>query len=121
MIFCVGQNQILVSAFRAWATAGGIPFKSLKGSYRGRIEDSFIVAATNFPKVRKWADEQESVLHLGPCDARDRRPATLIYQQGGREHLGLFRACGRNEALARSSWTYDPTQDLYFVTSRREA
>lgn len=115
VIFCVGQEPRMVSAFRAWAAAQGISFKSLKGCYKGKPEDSFLVAAEDFPSVRHWTTREETVLHLGPANARDMCPATLLYQDGGRQPLGLFRSCSRTAAFSRSSWTYDPSQDIYFI------
>jgi hypothetical protein len=105
----------MVTAFRAWATAQGIAFKSLRGCYQGQAEDSFLVPLEEFEKVKPWTVEQESILLLGPCDARDRRPATLLFEDGSKHDLGLFRACTRTAALSRASWTYDPMQNTYFI------
>lgn len=120
VIFCVGQEPRMVAAFRVWATAQGIAFKSLKGCYQGQTEDSFIVGIEDFPKVRPWTAGQESVLLLGPCDARDRRSATLLFRDGGRQQLGKFHACSKAAALSRSAWTYDPSQNLYFITEESQ-
>lgn len=118
VIFCVGQDIRKVAAFRIWATSENIGFKSLKGCYNGQTEDSFIVALTDYPKVTPWTDGEDSVLVLGSCDARDRRPARLMFNDGSSHHLGLFHSCSREEALKRQSWTYDPTQNTYFICSK---
>ena len=117
IIFCVGKEPRVAAAFRIWVTAMKLPFKSLKGRYNGVMEDSFIMREEDFQKVKHWAANEETVLLLGPCDARDRRPAKLIHKGGGIEHIGMFRACSKNEALFRPSWTYDPSLDLYFVAA----
>jgi hypothetical protein len=120
VIFCVGLDQRIVMAFRAWARARGLKFKSLNGCYKGQTEDSFIINAKDFRKVAVWTQNQESILLLGPCNARDQRPAMLLYQDGGQEFLGWLRSVPANQALSSDAWTYDPTQDAYFVC-RREA
>lgn len=115
IIFCVGYNLRKVMAFRSWATDAEISFKNLIGCYNGTMEYSFIVKADDFIHVEPWTANQESVLWLGHCDARDRRPAKLIYQTGYEESLGLMQSCRRETALAQQSWTFDPSTNYYFI------
>jgi hypothetical protein len=115
IIFCVGQDIRKVMAFRCWATSEKLSFKSLIGCYNGTMEYSFIVNAEDFHKVEPWTAGQDSVLHLGRCDARDRRPAKLVYQSGREDEIGLMQSCRRETALSHQSWTYDPATGQYFI------
>lgn len=113
IIFCVGQDHRRITAFRSWAQHKGIPFKSLKGCYRGQKEDSFIINARDWDLVKPWTIKEESILRLGHCNARDQRPAQIEYADGRTEELGYMRSCRRAEAFARDGWTYCPTLNSY--------
>lgn len=114
VIFCVGQEPTRIAAFKSWAS-GRFGFKSLVGCYKGQMEQSFIVNAKHLPEIEAWIVEEESILYLG-SNPRGARIATLKYLDGREEPLGYFVALiGRDYALARESWTYDPTTDEYYV------
>ena len=72
------------------------PFKSLEGVYKGKSERSFLLKVQDlghlveaFPNVLYG---EESVLHLGPCNARGKRHAHLIFLSNmSEEYIGLFQ------------------------------
>lgn len=120
VIFCVGNDPYREAAFRAWALENGIGFKSLKGCYKGQQENSFIINEENLGRCYRWFSREESILFIGPMYRNGRlygnREAHLYYlKTGEREDLGLFQWVPRSEALKEDAWTYDPTQDLYFI------
>lgn len=115
VVFCVGQDMSRIMAFRTWARHRDIGFKSLVGCYRGLMECSFIVKATDFPQVSVWTKEEESTLWVGQVDASGSRPAKLVYADGRTEDLGHLISCIRDTALQSDSWTYDPASDEYFI------
>lgn len=123
IIFCVGQSLVRVMAFRSWASAEGLPFKSLHGSYEGKEEESFIVSEPDFVKhdVARWVQDEESILVLGAADSHSRRPATLRYIKPPHPDidLGLFKSVPRKVALKQSGWTYDPSTGEYYTTMPR--
>lgn len=101
-----------------------VPYKKLKGSYKGELEDSFIVNEKVFMLGKfphHLIQKQESVLHLGVADARDKRPATLLYNDligdAKVEKLGLFHSVPEEQAKEQDAWTYDPLQDQYFIAA----
>ena len=126
-IFAVGdQSLITEKAFMQWCVNSNIDYKSLIGSYNGVTEHSFIVNSDHIVSVAigGWLDKQDSILHLGHCDSRDRRPATLFYLADGKgfndpirkpESLGVFQSVSRAEAMAQMGWTFDPTLNEYFI------
>lgn len=126
-IFAVGdQSLITEKAFMQWCINRGINYKPLFGSYEGKTENSFIIGSDDIISVAVagWLDKQESILHLGACDSRDRRKATLFYLQEGRGfndaskapvELGVFCSVPKDEAMAQAGWTYDPLLNEYFI------
>lgn len=126
-IFAVGdQTLITEKAFQQWCKNCHINYKPLVGSYAGKTEHSYIIGAADIIAVAiaGWLNKQESILHLGACDSRDRRKATLFYLQEGRDFndpsketvdLGVFQSVSREEAMQQAGWTYDPSIDEYFI------
>lgn len=105
-------------AMSAFLSATGIGHKTLIGSYDGNTEISWIINLDNLKQVylTGMLNDQESILTLGACDARDRRPATLhgignTWEKG----IGLFQSTTREKALKHRSWTYDPSTGNYFI------
>lgn len=120
-IFCVGNDKVREAAFRAWASAEGIGFKSLFGSYKGKQEASFIVNEKDLPQCAGWYRDEESILILGPLHltgkSRGSRDAYLWYPSTDEQiYLGLFHETLRKYALTRDAWTFDPTTGSYYVT-----
>ena len=112
-------------AVMAFMSAQGIPFKAVWGCYRHNQELSYVIRAADLAAVgdAQYLAGQESFLKLGPCDARDRRPATLIFLNehgtgslpGEDKNLGLFQQVTEDIAKAQDGYTYDPTTGKYFA------
>ncbi len=115
IIFCVGTDKKNIQAFRRWAKKEHLNYKSLVGCYLGQRESSFITNARNYSHIEHWITSQDSILYLGSCDARDRRPAILCYKDGREDYLGKLVSVSADVAHQQHSWTYDPTQDTYFI------
>lgn len=119
-IFCVGNDKVREAAFRSWATANGIGFKSVFGCYEGVQEASFIINQKDLPRCFAWYSKEDSVLLLGPAYREGKmhgsREASLYFLETGETRdMGRFLMVLREEALASDAWTYDPTLDAYFV------
>ena len=121
VIFCIGDNQHTIQAFHTWMAMQGIPYKPLLGCRNGKSEQSFGVREADFWKVHHWTKQQENILLIGPRDMRGRRSATLRFQNGMEIDFGVMLSCSRDHAFALPSWTYDPTQQAYFVCSKAVA
>lgn len=120
VIFAIDDQSPAAGAhFRNFMVAQGIGFKPLIGSYKGVIEQSYIINLNDWPTVLDTAavKNQESILFLGACTSRDRRPAELVYLLDGipAEGLGTFRSVPEAEAKAQDSWTYCPQMKEYFI------
>lgn len=110
-------------AVLAYMNKAGIPFKTVLGCYKGAQEVSFVVSADDAEAIGEagFLKDQETILELGPCDARDRRPARLIalnpHGCGGTEQcqLGLFQEVPESTAKAQDGYSYDPTTGKYFA------
>jgi hypothetical protein len=138
VIFCVGHEIARQAAFKAWALANGIGFKSLLGSYKGQSETSFMVNDKQFFACDRWWADQETILRLSPLyrngtlygtrEAALWRPSMvrsafgddLFVQVKGPEPIGTMREVTREYALAQSCWTYDPQSGLYWVAEQRK-
>jgi hypothetical protein len=102
----------------SWAYNGSLKFKRLLGMYKGTAEQSFIMSRADFDEHvadSKWLNGEESILVLGAADARDHRPAALVYKDGRTVQLGRFKSVTRATALRSDCWTYDPLTREYFV------
>jgi len=120
-----GENYIIFSSHINLYTveeilqSEGIGYKRLKGCYKNQTECAWIVntnqAVENFLVFRSILSNQESVLLLGPTDARDRRPAALLYFRGDLDYLGLFQSVDKATALAQDAWTFDPSTNTYYI------
>jgi len=118
-IFCVGQDVRRINAFKKNMVYHGVTIKPLVGMYKGQPEHSFIAHMDDFNTVSPWLIEEESILHIHSFDARDVPNATLLFLKDGRkEELGKMRPVSQKVALARDSWTYDPTYKNYYVTEK---
>ncbi len=110
-------------AVMAFMAGNGIDFKAVWGCYKGLQELSYVVETGDLPAIADTGliAGQESILELGACDARDRRPATLVYLTHSslswikREDLGLFQQVSEDVAKAQDGYTFDPTTNHYFA------
>jgi len=103
--------------------AGVTWYKSLLGFYKGQHEQCLLVKARDMPVIElrtDITDDQESVLHLGPCDARDRRDATLIHEDFQMTHLGKFQSTTAEIARGEGNtdYTYDLASDAYYICEK---
>lgn len=121
IIFAIDDTSIAGGAqFRDWMTQHKIGFKALIGCYKGVTEQSYIINANDWAAVyeTRACALQESILELGPCTARDKRPAKLIYQDWVKrpaEDIGFIQSVPEVEAKEYNSWSYDPQSKQYFI------
>ena len=92
----------------------------LLGAYKGKAEPSFCVTRAVFDDIHStWAflfEDQESVLVLGTPQARNWRPATLVYlHRNIKVDLGMWRSATREEAVAARNYTHDVKRNLYWI------
>lgn len=121
LVFCVGNDILRESTFKAWAAEQCIGIKPLFGSYKGQSERSFIANRRFANELAPWIEGQESVLYLSPLfrfgRLWGRRRAALLYLADGRhEDLGHLTTTTYEEAMRRDCWTFDPTDGSYWVT-----
>ena len=90
------------------------------GSYKGKLEQSYIVSQEDFDKHVKpsgYVDKQESFLviedgHRGVTYGK------LVYSNNDADQpLGVMRATPKDKALACEAWTYRQELDTYYVCS----
>ena len=131
VIFAVG-DVLRQQQFKAWALDNKIGFKELVGSYKGVVEHSFIMNYETFLskplELWEFIKQEESVLilekgvYLG--GGKWYRPAYLRYfdvaMETKRGPTMRWRQVNREYALAQDSWTYDPSQELYFVAEEEK-
>ena len=88
------------------------------GSYKGKLENSYIVTLEDFKQhVKKsgYIDNQESVLLLEDGH-RGVTYGTLIYAGFDKDvPLGIMRAVSKDKAVTYDAWTYRPELDTYYV------
>jgi len=119
-IFCVGNDKVREAAFRAWALDKGVPFKSLHGCYKGIQEASFIIPQEYLDYCTQWWINEESILLLS-SQYRSRRMygtriAVLYFPKYGlTQPIGEWQRQPKEYALKQEAWTYDPSQDEYYV------
>lgn len=97
-----------------------LPYKKLHGKYNGKEETSYI---TNLAKGRDLVltsvlDRQESVLVLGEVDTSGFRKAYLHTPDTSVYDIGYFKPVTKDYAEQQNGYTYDPTQDQYFVAEK---
>lgn len=94
--------------------------KRFVGCYKGKQEPSYCLPEEifwllhfNFPYL---FSDQESVLHLGTPQARNWRPAKLIFMHDKREvSIGVWLSATQEQAYKAGNYTYCPVHDLYWV------
>lgn len=120
------QSPAAMAHFRHWCAANGIDRKTVLGRYNGKAEYSELVKLgdwfTNIC-VTSLVANQESILFLDLMNARDRRPAQLIYLDGRVNYIELLGELGevsREEALASDAYTFDPSGgvDRWFICKK---
>lgn len=123
----VGFNKFVIGAglkLAKFLDKSEIKYKTLGGHYKGQNEPSYIFNSDNLPAVyeAQVLEGEESILCLGVCNARDERPAMLLYinedgsgPKGAWDLLGLFRSVTEEYARKQDSWTFDPTSLQYYA------
>lgn len=123
-----GQSYFITASHRPDAFLGflqeqGIGHKKVEGRWKGLVEDAFVINMNDLKKVYAsgWISQQECILVLGPCDARDRRPASLhgVKIATWSYDAGIFQQVTKEEAINSSEdgYTFDPVQQAYFGIS----
>ena len=98
----------------------GINYKVLFGFYKGEYEVSYMVRKADYNIYLQFlTDTQECIMLVGPCDARDRRPATLLwFSDGIFEDIGKIRSVSHEVAMESDAWSYDPQMHQFFVAKK---
>jgi hypothetical protein len=120
----VGGNSYFISSsynptgLLAFLQEHGIGHKEVRGKWRDEEERAFVINMNDLKKVYAsgWISQEECILVLGPCEARDRRPASLhgVKNATWSYDAGLFYQITREEAMNADGWMFDPTQQAYF-------
>lgn len=110
-------NRHLSNEVRAWLSLNTEWFKPLIGCYKGKMENSFMVKKSDFPKVKCLLEGEESILELGTMDSCGRRKAKLIFLDGISAEIDLGRMVetSKEKALAQDAWTLDCQHNTYFI------
>jgi len=95
--------------------------KTLIGSYLGVMEYSFLCNEADFNNhvaTMGFTSGQESILKLTDTSngrTSKRTFASLVYSSGDIAKLGEFKVVSKDDALSKDGWTYDPTNNQYFI------
>jgi hypothetical protein len=101
-------NKHLANRVNAWLSLNVDWFKPLIGSWEGKQENSWIVNADEFDKVRFLLEGEVCVMGLGTANSRNNRPARLVYLESNvSESVGHFVEVSKEVALARPGYTQD--------------
>ena len=88
------------------------------GSYKGVMEQSFILLRDDFDLVVRgsdWIKNQESVLHVEDGYKGVVYGALEYLATGTTEHIGVMREVSQTEAMLHDGWTYRPDLNKYFI------
>jgi hypothetical protein len=92
--------------------------KTCIGSYKGVMEQSFIMSRDDFDLVvrgTKWVENQESILHVEDGHRGVVYGALEYLADGTTEHIGVLREVSQSEAIQHDGWTYRPDLNKYFI------
>lgn len=123
----VGGNSYFITSadspnnFAIWLATEGIGNKEVKGYWQGEPERAWVINMADLKKVygSGWINTQECILVLGPCDARDRRPASLhgVAKRTWCIECGHLYSTTREIAMGKDGYMFDPTSGEYFLTT----
>lgn len=104
---------------RALLNSEDIPFKEIKGRYRGFTEASYIVPFEYAPIILDIAEEleQQSVLILTNHKHGLYKARLKYIGNKEDEDIGFLRSTDKDAALAQDSYSYRPDTDTYFITT----
>jgi hypothetical protein len=92
--------------------------KTCIGSYKGVMEQSFIMSRGDFDLVvrgTKWVENQESILHIEDGNAGKVYGELEFLSDGSRQYLGQVSEVPQDEAMQHDGWTYRPDLNKYFI------
>lgn len=123
IIFAI-KDQFLMDVHRTLIHEK-IPYVPCIGTWEGTMEFSFMVPVSAFhtlPAV--WTVAEECFLMLGKCDARNRRPAWLLFRDQTEEFVGHFvaskdRPDGDYTKCVRTGQFYHIVKKKHNAASRR--
>ncbi len=90
--------------------------KPLVGSYKGKMEYSFIMRTDDFFKHvanSGYVDKQECIMQVSECN---KKYTQLVYPDGETEYLGCMTEAKGLAFL--KAYSYDPSQDKYFTVTK---
>ena len=91
------------------------PMQHLIGSYEGVMECSYMIDTRDLPKVQRFIEKQDRVLHV-PADTRQPCHLEFIRESDWRDMmLGPMREVSHATALTQYAWTYNLATGKYFV------
>lgn len=122
------QNQYVVFASSYHETVikqffkdNNIGFKQLIGSYKGTMEDSYIINKKYLSTIERagFLYAEESILLLGESLGQNRRRASLHFLNALKpdQDIGILRAVVKEDAMKEDAWSYRPDLDTYFITA----
>lgn len=116
VIFSIDDESIEATRdkFTEYLAKLNVSAKPVEGSYKGKIEHSWIVNARDWTWVALsgYLEYQESVLHLGVW-RNGGRQAVLYYADHRVQPIGNFVQTTKTYALKQDAWTRDGTD--YFI------
>ena len=120
LAYIIFSTSLPEEEVRKGLTERKLPFKVLEGKYKGVKETSYIIKFQLGVSVTELMPEQESVLVLSPVQDNGLRKALLHYKDrdigtNGIVPIGDFTPVSQEIAEAQDNYTYDPTQNQYFV------
>jgi hypothetical protein len=92
--------------------------KTCIGSYKGVMEQSFIMSRDDFDLVvrdSQWIKDQESILHIEDGNAGKVYGELEFLVDGSRQYLGQVSEVSQDEAMQHDGWTYRPDLNKYFI------
>lgn len=121
----IASSDIAVNLTEEKLRQCNVNFKRVINHWEGKTETSWIISWSDLLRedIRDELDGlfngQECIIHLGPCDARDRRPATQLSKKlMDIRYLGLFQAVTIEEAQDNGNFTYDASSNTWFIAKR---
>jgi hypothetical protein len=88
------------------------------GSYKGVMEQSFILLRDDFDAVVRgsdWIKDQESILHVEDGMYGVVYGALEYLATGTTEHIGVMKEIDKREVSAYDAWTYRPDLNKYWI------
>ena len=115
-------DMLAHEAARDYLINKGISLKELEGSYKGNKELSFIVSQDHMEDVQALAKyhNQESIMLL-KSHKHGLYKASLHYlKELLHEDIGYLRQVTKEIALQQDCYSYDKTQDAYFICTESD-